>query len=175
MNPKNRNLAINVIIAAIGMLMLAYGSVPLYRIFCQKTGFAGTVQIANVSSKQIGSKKYKVFFDANVEQHLTLKFQNVTRYVEGLSGANLIAYYKAENLSDKPLKIMATYNVTPLRAGRYFQKIECFCFEEQILNPKQAVEFPVLFYIDPKIEKDSNMDDIEEITLSYTFFDISDR
>lgn len=169
---KNTNLAINLAIGVIGMIMLAYAAVPIYRLFCQQTGFGGTVQIMPEVSRKVGTKKFKVFFDANTESSLPWKFKNTTVSLEGVSGANLIAYYYAENLANSNTKAMATYNVTPLKVGKYFKKVECFCFEEQILNPKQKTEFPVLFYIDPKIENDPNMDDVTEITLSYTFFNL---
>jgi cytochrome c oxidase assembly protein subunit 11 len=168
--PSNTNLLLTLVIVAISMLGAAFASVPLYNIFCKVTGYGGTTQIAYSSSSTKGSRKIKILFDSNIEQKLPWRFEPKQRQVNLVPGDNVLAFYESENLTDQNIKGMAVYNVTPHKVGKYFHKIQCFCFDEFILAPKQKVLMPVFFYIDPKIEEDDQAQDVETITLSYTFF-----
>ncbi len=157
-----------------GMLALAYAAVPLYQIFCQVTGYGGTVQRAEGASDRIGKRKIKVRFDANVARGMPWTFNPVTRPLELRLGENALAVYQARNPTNEPVSGTATFNVTPAAAGRYFNKIECFCFTEQTLGADESAELPVSFFVDPELENDPDTRDIAEITLSYTFFRIED-
>jgi cytochrome c oxidase assembly protein subunit 11 len=166
----HRRLVVGLIAMALLMLGAAFASVPLYNIFCKVTGYGGTTQRAyNISSLK-GSRKIKILFDSNIDPNLPWKFYPKQRHVNLIPGENVLAFYESENLSDQGIRGMAVYNVTPHKVGKYFHKIECFCFEEFILSSKQKVLMPVYFFIDPKIENDAQAQDIETITLSYTFF-----
>lgn len=173
-NSNNKRLACNLAAVVFGMLLLSFASVPLYRMFCQITGYGGTVREVFTPSEKIGSKTIKVYFDSNVNPDLPWKFKNEQEFVTIKTGENAMAFYSATNNSNQLIKGMATYNVTPQKAGKYFQKISCFCFDEQILYPAQHINLPVSFYIDPAIENDPNLKEVERITLSYTFFNITE-
>jgi cytochrome c oxidase assembly protein subunit 11 len=153
------------------MVGLAFASVPLYRIFCQVTGFGGTTQMA-VGGEAPGTvgRMISVRFDANTSSALPWRFRPVDNRRQVAIGARNIALYEAENLSSVPVAGTATFNVTPAQAGQYFTKIQCFCFTEQLLRPGEQMRMPVIFYVDPKILDDPNTRDISEITLSYTFY-----
>jgi len=168
----NRNLAFNLVALVLGMLMLAYGSVPLYRIFCQATGFGGTTRRveANVGSRIVRDKTITIRFNADIDPRLPWKFVPVENTVTVHPGENRLIAFRATNLSDKPTRGTATYNVTPFAAGPYFNKIQCFCFEEQRLAPGQSAILPVSFFIDPAILDDPQVGKVTNITLSYTFF-----
>jgi cytochrome c oxidase assembly protein subunit 11 len=155
------------------MLGAAFASVPLYNIFCKVTGYGGTTQRAYSNSSVKGTRKIKILFDSNIEKKLPWTFIPKQRQLDLVPGQNVLAFYESENLTDENIKGMAVYNVTPFKVGKYFQKIECFCFEEFILAPRQKVLMPVFFYIDPKIEDDPQAQDVGTITLSYTFFRLS--
>lgn len=152
------------------MLAFAYASVPLYRLFCQKTGFGGTTQVAPAPSSFMTDRYITVRFNADVHRDLLWTFKPMQVQMRVRVGENALAFYESENLTDSPITGMATYNVTPDKAGIYFQKIACFCFEEQTLQPRQKVVMPVQFYVDPEILKDPRAKDVQTITLSYTFF-----
>ena len=175
---NGRTAAIFALVVA-AMVGLAYASVPLYRIFCQVTGFGGTT-MANVGGEAPGAvigKMISVRFDANVSPAMGWEFKP-EKHVERVAiGARDMAFFTATNLTDKPITGSATFNVTPTQAGQYFTKIQCFCFTEQTLKPGEEVRMPVIFYVDPKILEDPNTDDISEITLRYTFYpvDSSDK
>jgi cytochrome c oxidase assembly protein subunit 11 len=156
-----------------GMTGLAFASVPLYRIFCQVTGFGGTTQMA-LGSEAPGpnGRMISVRFDANTSRALPWRFRPVATHRDVAIGARNIALYEAENLSGQPVTGTATFNVTPSQAGQYFTKIQCFCFTEQTLRPGQAVSMPVVFYVDPRIMDDPDAREISEITLSYTFYPV---
>lgn len=157
-------------ITAAGMLGLAYAAVPLYTLFCQVTGFAGTTQRAERPSETVLDRVVTIRFDANVAHGLGWKFQPVQQTMDVKIGENTLAFYHAENTSDRPVTGTATFNVTPEIAGSYFNKIECFCFQEQRLEPGESMEMPVSFFVDPAIVDDPDTKHIREITLSYTFF-----
>ncbi len=166
----NAVLAIGLLGVVAGMAGLTYASVPLYRLFCQVTGYGGTTQVAAAAPGASDGRTITVRFDATVSPSLPWTFEPVVRAVEVKVGEERLAYYRATNLSDRPATGMATFNVTPLKAGLYFNKIACFCFDRQVLQPGQSVEMPVSFYIDPEIAGDPNLDEVKTITLSYTFF-----
>ena len=155
------------------MTGLAFASVPLYRIFCQVTGFGGTTQMA-LGQGAPGStgRMISVRFDANTSSALPWRFEPVDTHRNVAIGARNIALYTARNLSDRPVAGTATFNVTPSQAGQYFTKIQCFCFTEQLLSPGQEVSMPVVFYVDPRIMDDPSARGISEITLSYTFYPV---
>ena len=169
---SNRTIALQLTAMTVGMLMLAYASVPLYRLFCQVTGFGGTTQRveANVKPSRTSARTMTVSFDANTDMKLPWKFEPLEKSVSVKLGVNRLIAFRAKNESNAPTKGTATYNVTPFAAGKYFNKIQCFCFEEQRLAPRQSANLPVSFFIDPAILDDPETRDLTNITLSYTFF-----
>jgi cytochrome c oxidase assembly protein subunit 11 len=158
---------------AVAMLGLAYAAVPLYRMFCEATGFAGTTQRVTAASNTILDRVMRIRFDANISGGLPWSFEPVERTVDVKLGENTLAFFRATNRSDRPIVGSATFNVTPEVAGAYFNKVQCFCFTEQQLEPGQSVELPVSFYIDPAIVKDWDASRTSEITLSYTFYPVA--
>ena len=154
------------------MVGLAFASVPLYRLFCQVTGFGGTTQRADAAPEAtpLNLAPVSVRFDANVNPKLPWAFAPVTPPVSLVPGEEITVLYRATNLADKPTSGTATFNVTPQKAGPYFMKIECFCFTEQTLDVGESVDMPVSFYLDPDIKQDENTKDVDEVVLSYTFF-----
>ncbi|MBT4878982.1 MAG: cytochrome c oxidase assembly protein [Alphaproteobacteria bacterium] len=161
-----------VLAIVIGMFCLAFASVPLYNLFCKVTGFGGTPKIVEYESQKIGERDFEVFF--NADSHLDWFFKPVQRKIKTKSGVNNLVFYEAKNISEKSLTGTATYNITPSKAGAYFSKIECFCFNRQKLAAGQKMDFPVSFYIDPAIEDDPYLKDVTQITLSYSFFEAED-
>ena len=154
----------------VGMGGAAYAAVPAYRLFCQVTGFGGTTQRAHSVPAVASDRTIKVQFDANTDPALPWRFRPKQREVALKVGEEGLAFYEAENLSDGPVMGQAGFNVSPAKAGRYFSKIQCFCFNEQILAAGQRANMPVTFFVDPEMLADPNMDDVTTITLSYTFF-----
>lgn len=169
-NGRTAGIAALVVLAMIG---LAFASVPLYRIFCQVTGLGGTTQRAqeDVVPGPVG-KLVNVRFDANTSSALPWRFEPEEHVQRVAVGARDMAFYTAKNFSDKPVTGTATFNVTPVQAGQYFTKIQCFCFAEQTLQAGEEVRMPVVFFIDPKILEDPQPSRISEITLSYTFYPV---
>ena len=153
------------------MTGLGFASVPLYRMFCEATGLDGTT---NRSEKAPGAidRKITIAFDANVSPKLDWKFAPERQEDEIDVGARDMAFYVATNRSKVPVTGTATYNVTPSQAGKYFTKIECFCFTQQTLQPGETMRMPVIFFVDPKMRDDPDMKDVETITLSYTFYPV---
>lgn len=170
--PINRNsrTALTIAAAALAMLGLAYASVPLYRLFCQVTGWGGVTGRAEAASGVVLDRPMTVRFDSQVAQGIPWTFKPEQLNQTLKVGETALAYYEATNNSSQPVKGRATFNVTPAKAGVYFKKIHCFCFEEQVLQPGERVSMPVTYFIDPKIADDPNLDDVETVTLSYTFF-----
>lgn len=169
----NRNLR-TALLAGLGvctMTGVGFASVPLYRIFCEVTGLNGTTQRGDLAPGATG-KKVTVAFDSNVASKLPWKFTPERRSDTIDIGGRDMAFYTATNLSDKPITGSATFNVTPAVAGKYFTKIQCFCFTQQTLAAGETVRMPVLFYVDPAILNDPDARDIQEITLSYTFYPV---
>ena len=159
------------------MLGLSYAAVPLYDLFCRTTGFGGT-PVALKQDKNITNfplVNITVQFNSDVAGGLKWKFMPVEREVMVKTGTNNLAFYTAKNLSDSKITGVATFNVTPPKIGKYFSKIDCFCFEEQTLESGEEVEMPVSFFIDPEIATDPNTQEVKTITLSYTFFNTSDK
>ena len=152
-----------------GMGAMAYGAVPLYRIFCQVTGFGGTTQQADAAPQTVLDRQVTVRFDASLAKGLDWQFKPAQHSVNVKVGEVGLAFYRAKNLSDHPVVGTASFNVTPLKAGSYFTKIDCFCFTDQRLEPGQEMDMPVQFFVDPEIAEDANLDDVTTITLSYTF------
>ncbi|MEP0943620.1 MAG: cytochrome c oxidase assembly protein [Rhizobiaceae bacterium] len=153
-----------------GMLGMAYAAVPLYELFCQVTGYAGTTQRAEDTTGTVLNKTIKVRFDANISNELDWEFAPQTREVELKIGEKSQISYVAKNVSQFDSFGTATFNVSPGAAGVYFNKIECFCFTEQKLAPGESVDMPVVFFVDPDIVNDPLLKDATTITLSYTFF-----
>ncbi|NBR01716.1 MAG: cytochrome c oxidase assembly protein [Alphaproteobacteria bacterium] len=169
----NRRLLVILAIVVSGMVGLAYASVPLYQLFCQVTGYGGTTQVALAQAETVvPDHPVKVRFDANISRDLNWRFEAVDAPVTLNPGEEVVINYRATNLGDAPSTGTSTYNVTPVKAGPHFMKIDCFCFIEQTLQPGESVLMPVRFYIDPEIVADSNTSDVGEIILSYTFFPV---
>ncbi|GMM61052.1 cytochrome c oxidase assembly protein [Novosphingobium pituita] len=170
----NRKVGLIAAGAALAMMGLGYAAVPLYRMFCQATGFAGTTQrasAAQAATVRATGAPITVRFDANVAPGLpwTFRPQQVTQ--DGRIGERKIAFFTARNNADRPITGRAVFNVTPEQTGAYFHKIQCFCFNEQKLEPGQEVRMPVIYYVDPAILDDPNARQTPEITLSYTFLE----
>lgn len=173
---RNARTAVLMFGIVFGMTGLAYASVPLYRLFCQVTGFAGTPQIAEgAQAPGATGRTISVRFDANTDAQLPWRFHPEQQHVTIPIGQRNIAFYEARNDSGVPVTGQASFNVTPSQAGRYFTKIHCFCFNEQTLAPFQSVRMPVTYYVDPAILNDPDARDIREITLSYTFYKVDRR
>jgi len=168
----NKNLAFSLLSIVLGMVLFAFAAVPIYSLFCKVTGYGGTTKkaIKIADANKIGTKKIKVLFDANTEPNLKWHFKPEQNFIELYSGENAVVFYSAKNLENKDVVGTAVYNVTPHKAGQYFNKIQCFCFEEQTLSGGAQMLMPVSFFIDPAIENDKDLQDVTEITLSYTFF-----
>jgi cytochrome c oxidase assembly protein subunit 11 len=169
---SNRSIALQLAALSLGMLMLAYASVPLYRLFCQVTGFGGTTQRVEAGSAPaaVSARTMVVTFDANADPRLPWDFKPLEKTVTVKIGENRLIAFAAKNKTNQPTRGTASYNVTPHSAGKYFNKIQCFCFEEQHLAPHQSANLPVSFFIDPAILDDPETRDVTNITLSYTFF-----
>ena len=171
----SRNLR-TAMLAGVGIAFmggLGFASVPLYRMFCEATGLNGTTQRGTAAPGSIG-QKITVAFDSNVSAKLPWDFKPERRSDTIDVGGRDMAFFTATNRSDKPVTGTATFNVTPTQAGKYFTKIQCFCFTQQTLQPGETVRMPVIFYVDPKILNDENARDVKEITLSYTFYPVDE-
>jgi len=166
---RNRRTALAAAAVAAGMVGLAYASVPLYSVFCRVTGYGGTTQVAAAAPAVPGERKFTIRFNADTAPNLPWRFRPAQGAVEVRLGEETLAYFHAENKSDRPVRGVAVFNVTPSKAGLYFDKVACFCFNEQTLKPGEKVEMPVSFFVNPAIVKDRNLDDVSTITLSYTF------
>ena len=167
---RNKYTAYAAVGVVAGMVGLAYAAVPLYERFCRVTGYGGTTQQADVAPDRVIDRVMTVQFSANTARGMPWEFKPVQREVVLRAGETGIAFYKATNNSDVEVTGTATFNVTPLKIGQYFTKIDCFCFTEQTLAPGQTVDMPVTFFVDPLIDEDPNAKEVQTITLSYTFF-----
>ena len=176
-NYRKRGTAIALFSGVAGMVGLAFASEPLYRIFCEVTGYAGTTQVASAvpKSNKISQRVVAVRFDANVNSKMPWTFKPVQSEVKVRLGEQALAYFEATNDSNRPLVGTASFNVTPYKAAIHFNKIDCFCFTQQVLKSGETMKMPVTFFIDPELAKDSNADDLRTITLSYTFFQDDDQ
>ncbi len=172
--PKGRsNLGIVLMCVGVvsGMAGLSYAAVPLYRLFCQVTGYGGTTQRAEIMDDiPVLDREITVRFDGNISKSLDLDFKPFQRKISLKLGERKEVYYTAKNLSDKPATITATFNVTPQYAGVYFNKIECFCFTETTLQPGEEIKMPVIFFIDPELDDEKIYKHLQTITLSYTMY-----
>ncbi|MCX7567613.1 cytochrome c oxidase assembly protein [Sulfitobacter sp. F26169L] len=151
---------------------LAWASVPFYDWFCRVTGFGGVPGVSAVASDDVLEQTVKIRFDGSLNNHMGWEFKPVQREMEVRIGETGLAFYEAYNPTSRPIAGQASYNVTPYQAGAFFQKIDCFCFEEQVLAPGERVQMPVSFYVDPEIVDDREGQYIHTITLSYTFYEI---
>ena len=171
MEPKHKT-ALQAATLVVVMGALAWASVPFYDWFCRVTGFGGITNTAEVGSDEILDQTITVRFDASKERGMPWEFKPLVREVEMRIGETGLIFYEAYNPTDRPVAGQASYNVAPYQAGYFFNKIACFCFEEQVLQPGERVEMPVTFYIDPEIVTDRDAKYTQEITLSYTFYEI---
>jgi cytochrome c oxidase assembly protein subunit 11 len=172
---NNRRTALIMAGVALGMLGMGFAAVPLYRIFCQVTGFGGTtmrVSEAKAATVKVAAGHISVRCDATVDRGMGWRFQPQQVTQDMRIGQRKQAFYSAENTSSQPITGVASFNVEPELAGKYFNKIQCFCFNEQTLGPGQTVDMPVIFYVDPAILDDPDARDIDEITLSYSFYPV---
>lgn len=170
MAAANGRVAAMVAGVAVGMFALAYASVPLYRLFCQVTGYGGTTQRAEAAPEHALDRWMTVSFNADVAPDLPWSFRPAERSVRVRVGEPMLIHYVAENIGKEPVVGTATFNVTPSKVGVYFSKLECFCFTEQLLKPGERIEMPVTFFLDPDLAKDRHLDDLGAVTLSYSFF-----
>lgn len=172
-----RHRRVGMICASIvaAMVGASYAAVPLYRLFCQATGFNGTTMVAAAPSTHVVDRVVSVRFDANTRSGLPWKFEPVQRTVDVKLGENALIFYRATNTSDRPVTGTAQFNVSPELAGQYFNKIECFCFKEQTLQPGESIEMPVSFFVDAAYDRDADIGHISEITLSYSFFPVATK
>ncbi len=172
LDKKNKKVVGVLVLLTLFMLALAYASVPLYSLFCKATGFGGTVrELRNYNPTRVGLRTMNVKFNADVASDLPMIFSPPEdKIVSVRTGENKLVFYYAENTSDKPIDVIAIYNVTPHKVGKYFNKVACFCFNRQVLQPHKRVVMPVSFFIDPTIEDNLEVDEVRTITLSYTFF-----
>lgn len=168
---RNRKTATIFSLIAAGMVGMGFLAVPAYKAFCQVTGWGGTTQRAETNAtRPVLDREITVRFDGTVGANLPWRFKPEQISQTLKIGETALAFYAAENVSGRPVTGRATFNVSPAKAGIYFQKIECFCFTEQLLTPGQRVSMPVTYFIDPALADDPNLVEVETITLSYTFF-----
>jgi cytochrome c oxidase assembly protein subunit 11 len=171
--PRNRRIVLLCLALCAAMVGLAYAAVPLYRLFCEATGYGGVTQRAAAAPSTPIGRMMTVEFDANIGAGLPWSFRPVQRRLTVKVGEEAMAHYRAVNHSAEPVTGSAVFNVTPGHAGRYFSKIDCFCFVEQTLAPGQSVDMPVVFFIDPSIADDEDLAQLKTITLSYTFYPLA--
>jgi cytochrome c oxidase assembly protein subunit 11 len=167
---RHNFVALSLVGLVAAMVGLSFAAVPLYRIFCQATGYGGVPQRAANAPGEVLDRTVSVRFDGNVDGALPWTFAPDKQVVDVKIGEATLAFFKAHNNSDVPVSGTAIFNVSPELAGRYFTKIECFCFKQQTLQPGATVEMPVTFFVDPKLIEDEDTRNIDEITLSYTFY-----
>ncbi|XP_018423888.1 PREDICTED: cytochrome c oxidase assembly protein COX11, mitochondrial [Nanorana parkeri] len=175
---RNRTVLTYVTAGAVGMVGMSYAAVPLYRLYCQSSGLGGAAVAGHSdqieSMEPVKDRVIKVTFNADVHASLHWNFRPQQTEIYLVPGETALAFYKAKNSTDKPVIGVSTYNVIPYEAGQYFNKIQCFCFEEQRLNPHEEVDMPVFFFIDPEFDDDPRMASVDNIMLSYTFFEAKD-
>eukprot|EP01117_Protostelium_nocturnum_P004539 TRINITY_DN1639_c0_g1_i1.p1 TRINITY_DN1639_c0_g1~~TRINITY_DN1639_c0_g1_i1.p1 ORF type:complete len:289 (+),score=130.00 TRINITY_DN1639_c0_g1_i1:181-1047(+) len=178
---KNTTIALLVVTVIVGLIGLSYASVPLYRMFCEATGYGGAVKekkkgVASLKERRKEStlnaedRPITIYFNADSNSSVQWKFIPQQRQVTIIPGESALAFYKAKNTTNEPIIGVATYNIAPSKAASYFNKIQCFCFEEQRLEPGEEIDLPVFFYLDPTFLEDPSMRNVTEMTLSYTFF-----
>lgn len=173
---RNKTVLTYITAAGVGMIGLSYAAVPLYRLYCQASGLGGTAVAGHDADlvetmKPVKERVLKITFNADRHASMQWNFKPQQTEIFVVPGETALAFYRAKNPTDKPIVGISTYNVVPFEAGQYFNKIQCFCFEEQRLNPHEEVDMPVFFYIDPEFDEDPRMARVDTITLSYTFFE----
>ena len=171
MDPKTKTVT-SLVGVVLVMGALAWASVPFYNWFCRVTGFGGVTQVAEVGSDRVLDRKVTIRFDGTVDSSMPWEFKPVVRTMEMNIGEDGLAFFEAYNPTDHPIAGQASYNVTPYEAGGFFNKIQCFCFTEQVLMPGERVQMPVNFFVDPAIVDDRDAKYVHQITLSYTFYQI---
>jgi cytochrome c oxidase assembly protein subunit 11 len=169
---RNLTVLVAVVLVFAGMIGLTYASVPLYRAFCEATGFNGTTQVAKQAPAKTGTRQITVRFDGNVGPGLPWSFEPETDQITLTTGQTATIYYKVRNNAGRSTRGRAEYNVSPGVMGGYFDKISCFCFSEQTLGPNESAEWPVVFFLDPALEKDKTLNAVDAVTLSYTFYPV---
>jgi cytochrome c oxidase assembly protein subunit 11 len=167
---NNRLIGVGGVTLAVTMIGLTYGAAPFYAAFCRATGYEGTPQQVKASTDAEGHRILRVGFDANVAPGLEWSFEPEAESIRLRTGKTATVFFRVRNLSDSPAEARATFNVTPEVSGEYFDKISCFCFTTQHLGPHESAEWPVVFFLDPALEKDPSMARVDSITLSYTLF-----
>ncbi|RXF73293.1 cytochrome c oxidase assembly protein [Hansschlegelia zhihuaiae] len=172
--PRHGLVAFGCVGIVAAMLGASYAAVPLYNLFCRVTGYGGTTQVASAAPSGALERTVQIRFDGNVAPGLGWRFEPETRTMTVRIGETKLALYRAKNVSDRPLTGTASYNVSPNQTGAYFSKLQCFCFTEQTLQPGEEIDMPVAFFVDPSIAENRELDDIREITLSYTFFPVKE-
>ncbi len=168
---KNTRIAFAALGAVALMVGMAFAAVPLYEVFCRVTGYGGTTQVADGTDVTVVDRDIRVRFTGNLHTDMLWNFRPKQPRQDLKVGEQAMAFYEACNPANRAITGTATFNVTPFKAGVYFSKIECFCFTEQTLAPGERVDMPVVYYIDPAFADDPDMSDVQEITLSYTFFE----
>ena len=168
--PSNRKTLMILSGVGVAMLGLGFASDPLYDTFCKVTGYGGTPKIAEDNLSEIIDRTVTVYFDSNVARDLPWDFKADQRSIDVKLGQSGLAYYTVTNRSKFPVTGVANFNVTPIKAAPFFIKTDCFCFEEQTIQPSESLPLPVIFFVDPQLDEKSRFDDVKEITLSYTFF-----
>lgn len=171
---KNKKTGITILMLVGGMFAFTYAAFPLYSIFCKATGYGGTPKLNAKQANELGNRIITVRFNSSVASDIAWDFKPLQNQVTVRTGENKLIFFSAKNNSATPVTGMATFNISPDEAGQYFNKVACFCFKKQTLQPGQQVQMPVSFYIDPRIEKDLDLKGIDTITLSYTFFKATD-
>jgi cytochrome c oxidase assembly protein subunit 11 len=170
MNSNKKTLLI-LIAVGFGMLALGMSSSKIYNTFCKITGYGGTTQQAEENLSEVIDRKVTIKFDSNVADNLPWVFKPQQKEMDVQLGQSGLAYYTVKNTGTEPIIGVANFNVTPIKAGPFFVKTDCFCFTEQRVEPGEELPLPVLFFIDPQLDEDKRMDEVKEITLSYTFFE----
>lgn len=170
--PDTKKTLVQTLGVVVVMASLGWAAVPLYDLFCRVTGYGGTTAVASGEGVEVLDRTIKVRFDASLEAGMPWHFRPMQREMEVRIGEVALAFYEAENPTDRVVAGSASYNVTPFAAGGFFTKIDCFCFEEQVLGPGERIEMPVTFYVDPEMVTDPDGKLVNQITLSYTFHEI---
>jgi len=168
--PSNNKMLLILSSVGVAMLGLGFASDPLYDTFCKVTGYGGTPKIAEDNLSEIIDRTVTVEFDSNVSGQLPWEFRADQRRMDVKLGQSGLAYYTVENVSNQPLTGVANFNVMPIKAAPFFVKTDCFCFEEQTIQPGEKLSLPVIFFVDPQMDEDKRLNEIKSITLSYTFF-----
>ena len=168
--PSNKKTLVILSGVGVAMLGLGFASDPLYDTFCKVTGYGGTPKIAEDNLSEVIDRTVTVEFDSNIAQNLPWNFRADQRRMDVKLGQSGLAYYTIENVSKQAVTGVANFNVMPVKAAPFFIKTDCFCFEEQTIQPGEKLTLPVIFFVDPQLDEDSRFDEIKTMTLSYTFF-----